>query len=224
MYLSPDQRFLTPELLDTTLDPEVERRRKQAEIMAGLTPNKGASKGPEKAAVTIVEFSDFECPFCRRFAQILDQLSPDERKDVRVVFHHMPLSMHPWARAAAEGAACAQLQSADAFWSLHDQLFAHQAELNQTNLREKLTEYASENRSINLTAFKECLENELSLGLVFRDMDLAAANNVSGTPTLFINGSRIAGVKDIAQLCRLIQDARAEAHSRAVEETKIADR
>lgn len=131
MYLSPDQRFLSGELLDTTLDPEVERRRRQAEVMAGLIPNRGASEGSENAAVTIVEFSDFECPFCRRFAETLGQLSPGEKKDLRVVFHHMPLSGHPWARAAAEGAACAQLQGADAFWSLHDQLFGHQTELNQ---------------------------------------------------------------------------------------------
>jgi hypothetical protein len=116
MYLSPDQRFLTSELMDTTIDPVQQARQEAEAAMAQLAQNRGSSKGDDHAPVTIVEFSDFECPYCRRFAGLLDEVWPEERDSVRVVFHHMPLSMHPWARAAAEGAACAQLQTSDAFW------------------------------------------------------------------------------------------------------------
>ncbi len=136
MYLSPDGRFLTNELFDTTVDPVEEERRKAAALMAGLVPNKGASKGLDHAPVTIVEFSDFECPFCRRFADLMKQVLPAEKNQVRIVFHHFPLSMHPWARAAAEGAACARLQSSEAFWAMHDQLFQHQQEINANNVKQ----------------------------------------------------------------------------------------
>ncbi len=78
LYLSPDQRFLTGELLDLTLDPDEERRRKNKDSMAELTGNSQTSKGPINAPVNIVEFSDFQCPFCRKFAQIMDQVLPSE--------------------------------------------------------------------------------------------------------------------------------------------------
>jgi protein-disulfide isomerase len=210
MYLAPDQRFLTAELFDTSLDPVEQQRQKAAALMAGLAENKGASKGPEHGPVTIVEFSDFQCPFCRRFADLMQQVLPEEKDMVRLVYHHMPLSMHPWARTAAEGAACAQLQSADAFWAMHDQIFQHQQEITPENVKQKLTEFARTAKSLDVNLFQSCLDNEMSLGLVFRDMNLASANQITGTPTIFINGRRIEGVKDPAQLRQLIEDAKAE--------------
>ena len=173
LYLSPDGRFLTSELFDTAVDPAIEERKTEQALMAGLTPNTGSSRGSITAPVTIVEFSDFECPFCRKFAAILDQLSPAERDQVRIVFHHFPLPMHPWARAAAEGAACAQLQSSDAFWSMHDRLFENQQSITPENVKEKLREFAQASNAIDFPKFESCLENQMSLGLVFRDMNLA---------------------------------------------------
>jgi Thioredoxin len=97
LFLSPDQRFLTEQLFDTTLDPVEEERRKLDGLMAGLVQNKGTSKGDDNAPVTIVEFSDFECPFCRKLAEIMDQVLVTQKDRVRIVFHHLPLSMHAWA-------------------------------------------------------------------------------------------------------------------------------
>ena len=82
-------------LFDTTVDPAQEQRRKAEALMAGLVQNKGASKGSDLAPVTIVEFSDFECPFCRKFADLMKQVLPAEKDRVGIVFHHMPLSIHP---------------------------------------------------------------------------------------------------------------------------------
>jgi protein-disulfide isomerase len=208
LFLSPDQRFLTGELFDTTADPVEVERRKSAELMAGLVPNKGSSKGPEGAAVTIVEFSDFECPFCRKLADIEKQLTPEEKTDVRIVFHHMPLQSHPWARTAAEGAACAQLQNSDAFWSIHDQLFDQQASITRENVHKTLLDFAKHAKSLDLAEFQNCVDNQMSLGLVLRDLNLASANDISGTPTLFINGQRIQGIKDTAELRQLITEAK----------------
>jgi len=122
------------------------------------------------------------------------------------VFHHMPLQNHPWARTAAEGAACAQLQDSDAFWSIHDQLFDQQASITPQNIHEKLLAFAKSAKSLDLPEFQNCLDNQMSLGLVLRDLNLASANNISGTPTLFINGQRKLGIKDVAELRRLMMD------------------
>jgi protein-disulfide isomerase len=110
---------------------------------------------------------------------------------VRLIFHHMPLSAHPWARIAAEGAACAQLQSSKAFWALHDEIFRQQQDITTGNAKEKIRQIAQKTESLDYPRFQECMNDQMSLGLVLRDLDLAAANSVDATPTLFINGHRI---------------------------------
>ena len=99
LYLSPDLRFLSSDILDTSVDPAAEQRAKDAALLSGLGPGTPAVRGPDKSPVTIAVFSDFQCPFCRRFAQDLDEVLAHEVGDVRVVFHHLPLGIHPWARA-----------------------------------------------------------------------------------------------------------------------------
>lgn len=207
LYMSPDERFLTGELFDTLSDPVEEERRKNEAIMNGLTLGNVPTIGLAGAPVTIVEFSDFQCPFCRAFARMLREVLAENKDRMRVVFHHLPLGGHAWARSAAEGAACAQLQSSGAFWSLHDLLFENQGDITQDNIKQKLVEYAKAAKDLDIKAFQSCLDNEMSLGLVFRDMDLASANEVTGTPTLFINGQRAQGVKDAAQLRELVAAA-----------------
>jgi protein-disulfide isomerase len=213
LFVSPDLRFLTGELMDTQRDPEEEERAKNRIVMNGLAQGATAARGPENAAVTIVEFSDFQCPFCRKFAQILDEALADETLGVRVVFHHMPLGMHNWARVAAEGAACAQLQSPRAFWRMHDRIFRDQQGITADNVKEKLGEFARDVKEIEVHAFERCILNSMSLGLVLRDLNLGEANQVTGTPTLFINGHRVQGVENAARLRELIAEARREVES-----------
>ena len=192
--------------------------------MADLADNRGPSKGSATAPVTIVEFSDFQCPYCKKFTDILAQVWPEEKDQVRVVFHHMPLSIHPWARLAAEGSACAQLQNADAFWSMHDQIFQHQQEITADNVKQKLSEYAGNTKALDTKSFQACLDNEMSLGLVFRDMNLASANNVEATPTLYINGHHVPGVRDAQQLRDFIAEAKKEATQVGVSNIAVAHR
>jgi protein-disulfide isomerase len=123
----------------------------------------------------------------------------------------MPLSIHPWARQAAEAAGCAQLQSNEAFWSLHDLIFRNQATINAGNAKEKLSDLAKASKGLDAAAFQKCMESGMSVGLVLKDMDLATANQISGTPTLFINGHRIQGVDSAAKLRGLIEEAKKEA-------------
>lgn len=102
------------------------------------------------------------------------------------------------------------LQNADAFWSMHDQIFQHQQEITAENVQQKLTEYAQNTKSLDTKSFQNCLDNEMSLGLVFRDMNLASANNVEATPTLFINGHHVSGVRDASELRQLIAETHRE--------------
>jgi protein-disulfide isomerase len=205
LYASPDARFLSSDLFDTTFDPALEKRAKDEALLKGLTQGPSATRGPANAPVTIVEFSDFQCPFCGKFARILDEALSSEGKDVRVVFHHMPLSMHPWARMAAEAAGCAQLQSNEAFWSLHDRIFQGQTAITAGNAKEKLAEFASATKGIDATVFEKCLATGMSVGLVLKDMNVAESYQVNATPTVFINGHRLKGVDSAAKLREMMR-------------------
>lgn len=211
LYASPDLRFLSDELFDTQRDPVEEERDNNEAVMKGLIQGAIAARGPNDAPVAIVVFSDFQCPFCGNFARMLDEALDGGRQAVRVVFRHFPLANHSWARAAAEGAACAQLQNSQAFWSLHDQLFRNQASTTPDNIKERLNEFAKTSKELDVNAFQQCVANSMSLGLVLRDMNLAAANQVNGTPTICINGHRVQGVESTARLRELITKAREEA-------------
>jgi hypothetical protein len=118
-FLSPDQRFLSGSLLDLTIEPSLERKQAQEGINKVLLSEPSPSRGLPTASVTIVEFGDFECVFCKRFHEWVRTLTA-ERVDFRLVFKHLPLQGHPWAHDAAAFAACAETQSGDAFWRLHD--------------------------------------------------------------------------------------------------------
>lgn len=219
LYLTPDLRFLTSDLLDSSVDPAAEQRAKEEALLNGREGT-APVQGSGEPTVTVAVFSDFQCPHCRRFAEYLDALKAELSSDVRIIFHHMPLGMHPWARAAAQGAACAQQQNSAAFWALHDQIFHHQDTITPGNLKEKLTEFAKSIPSLDTKAFQKCVESGTSLGLVLQDTSLAAALNVEGTPTLFINGDRVSGVQSTAELRELIARARAATHHAGPPSTK----
>ena len=153
LYLSADQRFLSPALFDRRQDPAEEERKKYSDLNASLTKGNFPSKGPPGAPITIVEFSDFQCPFCKSAAKLIsEQMKSDKR--IRLVYRHFPLSNHPWARPAASAATCAQFQSNDAFWKLHDFFFANQESLTVDNLRDRVIAAVSQVPSFNVKDFQ----------------------------------------------------------------------
>jgi protein-disulfide isomerase len=208
LYLAPDHRYLSTTLYDRMEDPLVEENRQREEIARSLLAIPSPSLGPEKTPVTIVEFSDFECPFCQRLTNTLEKDVLPQEKDVRVVFKNFQLSMHPWARPAAQLVACGGLQSNDAFWSLHDYVFSNQKQLTVTNAEPQIIAFADQQSNIDHKLFHDCVDRGLTVGLVMKDEELGHKNGVSATPTLFINGSRVNGAQDAAQLKRLIDAAR----------------
>jgi protein-disulfide isomerase len=192
LFASPDFRFLTKELLDARPDPKeaAERQREAAQsLVRGNVPVRGTGKAP----VTLAVFSDFQCPFCARTAKVLNGLGDSEGDRLRVVYHYFPLSIHPWARPAAEAAACAQRQSNTAFWSLHDFLFAHQNELSVDNLGQHVAQWGRTAPDLDPGQFERCVRESLTSGQIEQDVALGTELGVRGTPALFVNGEPVDG-------------------------------
>jgi protein-disulfide isomerase len=190
LFASPDLRFLTRELMDSTVDPAVEERQKAEALAAGLTRGNLPARGKEDAPVTIAVFSDFECPYCARFTATMKELAPSEADKVRLVFHSFPLPMHPWARPAAEAAACAQAQGNPYFWALHDFMFDHQKELNRDNLLGKLSEVTKGLAGFDQGKFATCVVERKTAAEVEQEVAFAQQNGVNATPTAFFNGHK----------------------------------
>ena len=161
-------------------------------------------RGPEGAPVTVVEYGDFECPYCGQAEPIIRELLADFG-DVRYVWRHLPLNdVHPNAQLAAEAAEAAAAQGN--FWPMHDLLLEHQDALSGRDL----VGYAEE-LGLDAEKFREHLMKRKGAGHVIEDVESADQSGVSGTPTFFINGRRHYGAYDIATLSAEVRAARARA-------------
>jgi protein-disulfide isomerase len=148
----------------------------------------GPSKGSQNAAVTVVEFSDFQCPFCKQANGTLKQLLASYGNNVRLVFKHMPLPNHPQAFKAAQAAVCAGEQGK--FWEYQDTLFEHSGDLSTDALKRY-----SANLGLKANEFNTCLDSEASRTAVMKDMQEARQVGVRSTPTFFVNGKAVRGAK-----------------------------
>ena len=157
----------------------------------------GPAKGPEDAPVTIVEFSDFECPFCSRVNPTLDEVMENYGEKVRIVFRQFPLPMHSNAKKAGEASLCADDQGK--FWELHDAMFADQRNLGVDGLKGM-----AETLGLETETFNECLDSGKYAAQVETDLAEGAAVGVTGTPAMFINGRFISGAVPYDQLATVI--------------------
>ncbi|HJX49436.1 MAG TPA: Na+/H+ antiporter NhaA [Gaiellaceae bacterium] len=172
------------------------------DLAAEVDPERDHIRGSADARVTLVEYGDFECPYCGRAESVIRELLSDFG-DVRYVWRHLPLAdVHPHAQRAAEAAEAAAEQGA--FWEMHDLLFQHQDALRPSDLEG----YA---RSLGLDAerFNEELRTHDYAARVADDVDSADLSGVSGTPTFFVNGRRHYGAYDIAGLSASVRAAKA---------------
>ncbi|MBD3251587.1 thioredoxin domain-containing protein [Candidatus Uhrbacteria bacterium] len=145
-------------------------------------------KGAENAKVTLIEYSDFECPFCTRHVDTLEQLLADYPNDVRIVYRHFPLSFHPMAQPAAVASECAALQGK--FWEMHDELFAlaEGAGLSDDGIKN-----LAPTLGLNAEAFNSCYDNQDTASDVDEDYQSGIAAGVGGTPGTFVNGQLVEG-------------------------------
>jgi protein-disulfide isomerase len=159
----------------------------------------GPSLGPADAPVTIVEFSDFQCPFCKRAVPLIYQIAEKYPSEVRIVFRHLPLdSIHPRARAAAEAAACADDQ--DLFWEYHDRVFESQQALSDDDLRGYAQEIGAD-----LASFDACVASGKHAATVDADVAAASEIGVTGTPAFAVNGIMLFGLQDEQAIDALIR-------------------
>lgn len=155
-------------------------------------------RGPKDAKITIVEFSDFQCPFCQRFHTTMQQVMSEYKDSVRWVYKHFPLdSIHPHARKAAEASECAAEQGK--FWEYADKLFENQAVLSD-DLYSKLASDLGLNRS----KFSDCMAAGKMASIVEADYQQGIAAGVNGTPGNFINGQSVPGAVPFAQVKSII--------------------
>jgi len=158
-----------------------------------------STKGPASAKVTIIEFSDFQCPFCSRVGPTLKKIEETYGKDVRVAFKHNPLPFHSDAPLASESALAAGEQGK--FWEMHDKLFENQKSLK----REELEKYAGE-LGLDMTRFKAALDSGKFKAQIEADKKLAAALGARGTPSFFVNGRAIKGAQPFEKFQALIDE------------------
>ncbi|MES9881642.1 MAG: thioredoxin domain-containing protein [Sedimenticola sp.] len=155
------------------------------------------SKGPADAKVTLVEFSDFECPYCAKVQGTLGEVLKAYPDDVRLVFRHFPLSFHRNALVASEATMCAQDQGK--FWPMHDAIFQDQKSMAVDDLKK----YA-ETFGLEMDAFNKCLDEHTHKSYVAADIDEGGRIGVSATPTFYINGVKLEGGYDVSNFRRAI--------------------
>lgn len=185
-----------------TADAPADRAPHRAELDPAATYRVGLGLpghqvGPDDAPVTIVQWSDFQCPFCARLVPVLARVRAKYGDQVRLVFRHMPLSAHPRAALAAEATVAAAAQGK--FWRFHDQLFGRFGHLTRADL-----ESFARGADLDLVAFRAALDDHRYRDAVIAEAAAAAALGVDGTPTMFINGQPVVGARDNAALDAII--------------------
>jgi protein-disulfide isomerase len=174
------------------------------DLYVEVDPERDHIRGPVESPVTLVEYGDFECPYCGQAEPVVRELLRDVG-DLRYVWRHLPLSdVHPNAQLAAEAAEAAGDQGL--FWELHDRLLDHQDQLSPSDLMRHAQELG-----LDVERFTEYMHHHDGAGRVAEDVDSADLSGVSGTPTFFINGRRHQGAYDIDSLTRAVKAAKARA-------------
>lgn len=145
-------------------------------------------RGDKNAPVTMIEYSDFQCPFCKRVQPTIDKLLTDYKGKVKLIYRHFPLSFHQYAQKSAEASECAGEQGK--FWEMHDKIFENQDRLDVDSLKS----YAKE-LGLNTSNFNKCLDDGKYAQKVKDDMTEGTKYGVKGTPATFINGQMISGAQ-----------------------------
>jgi len=186
MYITKDGRYLIRgEINDLTTDPLADTAKK---IQTANSPVLGNPNAP----ITLVEYSDFECPVCRNLHDSLRGLLPNYPQ-VKVIFKDYPLdTIHPWARTAALAGRCAYQQDPKAFWKMYDSIYDNQDVISASNVYDKVMDFASR-AGLNPEVFRACMSAPETTQAI--DASIANGNllEVRSTPTVFVNGRRIVG-------------------------------
>ena len=200
-------QFLTQQRTAEAREAYLEGLRKKAGVNISLEPPRidvevaqnDPSLGQANAKVTLVAFSDFQCPYCSRAAPTLHQIHDAYGDKVHIVFRNYPLNFHPLAQPAAEAAECAHEQGK--FWEYHDKLFANQAQLNADNFKKWAGEIG-----LDAAKFDECVSSGKHRQEILADMQAGQKVGVTGTPAFFVNGRMLSGAQPFEKFKEVIDD------------------
>src|SRR3989338_3148523 len=197
-YVTVDGGLLFPSSFDLSQKielPATPETSQRVDVSADDDP----SKGPKNAKITIIEFSDFQCPYCKKAEPVIKQVLETYGDDVRFVYRDFPLSFHQNAQKAAEAAECADEQGK--FWEYHDIIFENQDALDVSNLKI----YAA-NLKLDTAKFNDCMDSEKYVEEVKKDFEDGQKAGVSGTPAFFINGRLLSGAQPFEDFKAVIDE------------------
>lgn len=190
------EAWLASELKKSPVEVYIQKpQRPVAKVNVGDAPTIGG----KNAKVTIIEFSDFQCPYCSKAVEILDQIKKKYGNDVQVAFKNFPLPFHSDAPKAAEAGLCAKEQGDKFFWKLHDLMFASQDKLKVEDLKAKAS-----TAGLDVKKFNECLDSGKMAQKIEETKKEGEVAGVKSTPTFFVNGQLVSGAQPIEVFSEII--------------------
>ena len=202
----PIRAYLIQERMQSIRSQYVDSLRAKTNVTIMLEPPRqvvssanSPSKGPKTAPVELIEFSDFQCPYCLRADPTVRQVLATYGDKIRFVYRHYPLPSHPSARPAAEAAACAGEQGQ--FWPYHDLLFANPSKLSDADLKQHASALG-----LNTGQFNSCVDTHKPKGLIDADVKAGEEAGVNGTPAFYINGRMLSGAQPYDLFKRIIDE------------------
>jgi predicted DsbA family dithiol-disulfide isomerase len=200
------RQFLGQERTAAAREAYLDRLKAKTPVRLMLEPPRqpvradgGPALGPPGAPIEMIEFADFECPFCQRAHPTVKQLIAAYGSRVRLVYRHFPLQQHPNARPAAEASLCANEQGK--FWEYHDKLFGDPTRLSAADLKRSAVDLG-----LDAERFNACFDSGRVRSVVEADLQAGIAAGVTGTPAFFINGREIVGAPPIDEFKRVIDE------------------
>lgn len=185
-----ESKAIIGQYIDTSTDPWGRVN------MGAVSLEDRPTQGPADAPVTIVEFADFECPFCAHAFSTLETLVNTTYKGkVKVIFKNYPLNVHPWALKAAEAAECARLQNPGTFWDFARYFYTNQGSINAKNLQQHVDKLAKAQK-LDALSLKACMDSAQTAARIKQDQTDGNAIRVESTPTFFVNGIPVVGLPD----------------------------
>jgi len=199
-WVTKDNVLIVGRAFDMSVDPY---KKNLDKINLANSP----STGPADAKVTVVEYSDFECPYCSQaYGTVKDLLKAYDGK-IKVVYKHLPLSnIHPWAEDAAIASVCVHQQSPEAFWKLSDFFFTNQKAINKDSLASQIQQFSTEN-SLNYESLQKCIADPATKQKVSTDTAEATALGLNSTPSFVVNGRTLIGALPEDQFKQAIDEA-----------------
>ncbi len=196
------------ELVDTWLDEKISKSPVEVYFSQPVQPvfnvqvGDAPILGNKDAKITLVEYSDFQCPYCAKGSKIMHEIKKKYGDKVKVAFKNFPLPFHKQAKGAAIAGLCANEQGKDYFWKLHDYMFDNQSKLDSKNLKQ----VASKFQGFDGSKFNDCVDKNKYLAKIESDIKEGQELGVKSTPTFFLNGKIVNGALPLEEFSRLIEE------------------